>query len=200
MEFAKQNLFKSVARSVFAIAFVVVALFLFSACGQTSMYNIDFNGGEITYNGNKGMVDKATWEKCENEEGFDAVYKLTGTVPANKFVNDQIYGGLAKNVVLIKFTSNTVTKVSYDKETGKGFYNILNKGTENEKEKHASFSSADGEVAKTTYFFYQQVDDTVRTLTMNISFDGTKEHEAVYKFIIDPANYTLTETTSATTK
>lgn len=198
MEFARQSSLKRVLLSTLSIALVLVALFMFSACGQKPLYNIDFGGGEITYNGKNGTVDGATWTKCADEKGFDAVYKLTGTVPANSFVNENIYGGLAKNVVLIKFTSDTVTKVSYDKEAGTGFYNILNKGTANEKQKHASFSSADGEVAKTTYFFYQQVDDTVRTLTMNISFDGTEEHEAVYKFIIDPANYTLTDSTAST--
>lgn len=41
------------------------------------------------------------------------------------------------------------------------------------------------------YFLYQGVDNTVRTLTIEISFDGTEKNARLYKFVIDPANYTL---------
>jgi len=177
----------------------LLLLLFFSGCANKPLYNIDFTGGNIIYNGESATVKGATWEKVADEDGFDAVYKLTGTVPYNQFVAEKIYGTHDLNVVLIKFTSDRVTKVSYDKTTDTGFYNILNKDTTNEKVKHASFSSSDGETAKTTYFFYQQVTNEVRTLTMNISFDGTKENEAVYKFIIDPANYTLEAPTATET-
>lgn len=182
---------KKLFTSIACFALALVSLFTIVGCGntQTGKYNVSF-GGDIVYKGEAHTVATAQWEKSE-EEGFDAVYTLKGEVAYDQFLGDQIYGGANYNIVLIKFTSDTVKKVSYNEEEKTGFYNILNKGTENEKEKHQSFSSGDSETTKTTYFFYQQVDNTVRTLTMHLSFDGTAENEAVYKFVIDPANYTL---------
>lgn len=42
-----------------------------------------------------------------------------------------------------------------------------------------------------TYFLYQGVDNTVKTMTLEINFDGKEGNARLYKFVIDPANYTL---------
>lgn len=99
------------------------------------------------------------------------------------FGGDIVYNGDA----------HTVTTARWEKseEEKTGSYNILNKDTDNKKVKHQSFSSGDSESKKTTYFFYRQEDDTVRTLTMHLGFDGTAENDAVHKFVINSANYTL---------
>ncbi len=172
----------------------VVCLGALTGCGgdetpkAKALYNISFDGN---VKGENYSVAGSTWEKSE-EEGFEAVYTLKGEVKYDKATADAMgYNDGRANFVLIRFTSDSVTKVSYDEETDKGFYAILNKGTANEKIKHTSFTTDSSTGEKTTYYFYQGVDNTVRTLTMNISFDGTKEHEVAYKFVIDPANYTL---------
>lgn len=192
MEMTKQSALKRAFASVVCLALVLVAVVLFSGCGEKPLYNLDFSGGAIRYNNEDATVKGATWKKCANEEGFEAVYKLTGVVPYQQFVGDKIYGGLDYNIVLIKFTSDSVTKVAHNDKDNTGFYNILDKGTENERVKTGAFDSSATEAeSKTTYFFYKKIDNTVRTFTMNISFDGKEEHEVAYKFIIDPANYTL---------
>lgn len=56
-----------------------------------------------------------------------------------------------------------------------------------------NFQTNSPESSKTTYYFYKGVDNTVKTFTMHISFNGTAEHEAVYKFVLDPATYTLVQ-------
>ena len=166
----------------------VVCLGTLTGCGEARLYNISFSGN---VEGENYSVAGSTWEETK-EDGFEAVYTLKGEVKYDKETADAMgYTDGRVHFVLIRFTSDSVTKVSYNKETGEGFYAILNKGTENEKVKHASFTTNSSSSTKTTYYFYQGVDDTVRTLTMHISFDGTKEHEVAYKFVIDPANYTL---------
>lgn len=176
--------------SLACFALIILGAIGLTGCGNTAtkLYNIDF-GGNVA--GDSYSVAASTWEETQ-EEGYDAVYTLKGTIAYDKTTADAMgYTDGRVHFVLIKFTSDKVTKVSYNKEDGTGFYNILNKGTENEKVKHQSFTTESPVASKTTYFFYQGIDNTVRTLTMHISFDGTKENEAVYKFVIDPANYTL---------
>ena len=181
---------KRILASILCTALLVLGAIGFTACGKKSLYNIDFSGN---IEGENYSVAGSTWEQS-SEDGFDAVYTLKGTIAYDKTTADKMgYTDGRVHIVLIKFTSDEVTKVSYNKEDGTGFYNILNKGTENEKVKHQSFTTDSPESSKTTYYFYQGIDNTVRTVTMHISFDGTAEHEAVYKFVIDPANYKLAE-------
>lgn len=184
---------KKVLTSLLAcFAVIILGAISFVGCGKNEkpLYNLNF-GGNVA--GENYSVAGSTWEKT-SEEGYDAVYTLKGTV-AYDAVNTTAmgYGEDIKHLVLIRFTSDTVQKVSYNEEDETGFYNILNKGTENEKVKHSSFQTNSPESSKTTYYFYKGVDNTVKTFTMHISFDGTAEHEAVYKFVIDPANYTLAQ-------
>lgn len=56
-----------------------------------------------------------------------------------------------------------------------------------------NFQTNSLESSKTTYCLYKGVDNTVKTFTMHISFNGIAEHEAVYKFVLDSANYTLAQ-------
>ncbi len=183
-----------------SLVMVVVGGLALAACGSKPLYNIDFGGNVEGENYN---VAATTWERSD-EEGFDAVYTLKGHIAYDQETADKMgYTDGRVHFALIRFTSDTVEKVSYEKEVlgengevvtpEKGFYNILNKGTANEKVKHQSFTTDSPASSKTTYYFYQGIDNTVRTLTMHISFDGTKEHEAVYKFVIDPQYYTLDE-------
>ena len=196
---------KKIASLFIIAALIITSVFVLSACGDdnnennnttaSNLYDINF-GGNI--DGEKYDVEATTWQESE-EEGFEAVYTLVGEVPYNKDVADQMgYTDGRVNFALIRFTSSTVNKVNYDKATQEGFYAEITNfyGTDHQAEptiKHGGFSSGNETTSQTTYFLYQGVDNTVRTMTVKISFDGTEENARLYKFVIDPANYTLEE-------
>ncbi len=196
---------KKIAVLLIVTALIITSVFVLSACGDdnnennnnnntnSNLYNIDFNGNIA---GEKYDVEATTWQESD-EEGFESVYTLVGEVPYNKAVADQMgYTDGRENFALIRFTSDVVNKVNYDEATQEGFYAEITNfyGTDHQAEpsiKHGGFSSGNATTSQTTYFLYQGVDDTVRTMTVKISFDGTEENARLYKFVIDPANYTL---------
>lgn len=196
---------KKIVILLIVTALIVTSVFVLSACGDdkndnknninldTNLYTINFDGNIA---GEKYDVEATTWQESD-EEGFEAVYTLVGEVPYNKVVAEQMgYADGRENFALIRFTSDVVNKVNYDKTTQEGFYAEITNfyGTDHQAEpsiKHGGFSSGNATTSQTTYFLYQGVDETVRTLTVKISFDGTEENARLYKFIIDPANYTL---------
>lgn len=189
---------KKLFASLTCFALMFITALCFVGCGKTKssqLYNINF-GGNIE--GEKYNVEATTWEKS-NEEGFDAVYTLKGEVPYNKDVADALgYSDGRVNFTLIRFTSDKVKRVSYNAETKEGFYCEITNfyGTESQAEpvvKHGGFGSGNEQTKQTTYFLYQGVDDQIRTMRVKISFDGTEENARVYKFVIDPKNYTLEE-------
>lgn len=175
-----------------SLVMVLVGGVALAACGAKPLYNISF-GGNIE--GEKYSVAATTWEKSE-EKGFEAVYTLKGNVAYDKATADALgYSDGRCHFALIRFTSNELDRVAYNEADGTGFYAKITNfyGTENATEtiKHGGFSSGNEETKKTTYFLYQGVDNTVRTLTIEISFDGTEKNARLYKFVIDPVNYTL---------
>lgn len=189
---------KTFAMTMCAVLLIAFCALSFAACGSKSLYTINF-GGNIE--GESYNVAATTWEKS-SEEGFEAVYTLKGTVEydietarALGYVDADDNG--RKHFALIRFTSDTLERVSWDEEEQTGFYCIIDKGTANEKVKHGGFGSGNDTTKNTTYFFYQGVDNTIRTLTLSISFDGTEENERTYKFVIDPDNYTLADAPAA---
>lgn len=193
---------KKLLSLVVALCMIIPMSLSLVACGndkdpetptpEPSLYNVNF-GGNVE--GEKYSVAASTWEKS-SEEGFEAVYTLKGEVAYDKTTADAMgYTDGRCHFVLIRFTSDTLNRVSYNEETGEGFYcKITNYyGTDHEevKVKHGGFSSGNETTKNTTYFLYQGVDSTVRTMTLEISFDGTSANARLYKFVIDPANYTL---------
>ena len=161
-------------------------------------YTIDFGGNK---EGEKYDNKATTWTMSQ-EDGFDAVFTLTGTVPRSQKVGDEVYGGAIYTIALIRFTS-TIEKVDWDEVEQEGFYlniykNYVSKEEPGEADvRHGSFTTGTGTTSDTTFFFYNQIDDTVRTKVVKISFDGTEENAAWFKFVIDPANYTLESPTEA---
>ena len=185
---------KTFAMTMCAVLLIAFCALSFAACGSKSLYTINF-GGNIE--GESYNVAATTWEKS-SEEGFEAVYTLKGTVEYDAETAEAMgYTDGRTHFALIRFTSDSVDRVAYDSTTEEGFYCIINKGTANEKVKHASFSSGDGANNSNTYYFYQGLDETDRTLTLSISFDGTEENERTYKFVINPDNYTLADAPAA---
>ena len=186
---------KNLKYAITAIVLTLLVLmtgFILASCGEKSLYNVDFSGNQA---GEKYAVAATTWEKSE-EEGFEAVYTLKGEVAYDKATADALgYTDGRVNFALIRITSDSVKRVEYDKETQKGFYckitNFYGTDKESVVVKHGGFSSGNDTTKQTTYFLYQGVDNTVRTLTLEISFDGTEENARSFKFVIDPANYTL---------
>lgn len=162
-------------------------------------YTIDFGGNK---EGEKYDNKATTWTMSQ-EDGFDAVFTLTGTVPHSQKVGDEVYGGNIYTIALIRFTS-TIEKVDWNEAEQEGFYlNIYKNYVSAEQPgeadvRHGSFTTGTGTTSDTTFFFYNQIDDTVRTKVVKISFDGTEENAAWFKFVIDPANYTLESPTEVT--
>ncbi|MBQ8762296.1 MAG: hypothetical protein IJZ26_03210 [Clostridia bacterium] len=184
---------KTIITSICAFLLLLAVSFCFVGC-NSSLYTVNFDGN---IDGEKYSVGKTTWEKS-SEEGFEAVYTLKGEVPYNQDAGDRIYGGEHYNIALIRFTSPSLERVSYNESTQEGFYcEILNYGETEPVVKHGGFGSGNDTTKNTTYFLYQRVDDTIRTFTLKISFDGTQENERAYKFVIDPANYTLADAPAA---
>lgn len=174
------------------LVMVVVSGVAFAACGAKPLYNINF-GGNVE--GEKYQVAATTWEKS-TEKGFEAVYTLKGKIAYDKTTADALgYTDGRCHFALIRFTSDKLERVEWNEENQTGFYVKIKNfyGTENETEvvKHGGFSSGNETTKNTTYFLYQGVDATVRTLTLEISFDGTEKNARLYKFVIDPKNYTL---------
>ena len=163
---------------------------------QVGKYTIDFNGNRE----GEAYDNKATTWTMSSEEGFDAVFTLTGVVPRSQKVGDEVYGGLNYNIALIRFTSS-VEKVDWDEDTQSGFYLNIYKNFKDFKNpgeadvRHGSFTTGTGTTSDTTFFLYNQIDNTVRTKVVKISFDGKEENSAWFKFVINPANYTLQSAT-----
>lgn len=196
---------KKLLSLIIAVCLIIPCALCLVACGEkedkseekpaetvTSLYNINFDGN---IEGEKYDVKGTTWTKSE-EEGFEAVYTLTGEVAYNKAVADTLgYTDGRVNFALIRFTSDTLTRVEWNEKEQTGFYcvitNYVGTAEETSVTKHGGFSSGNEETKQTTYFLYQGVDNTVRTLTVKISFDGTEANARLYKFVIDPTNYTL---------
>lgn len=192
---------KRIIVSLLVAIMIITTAYLLLACGDpennkpvyeytVGKYTINFGGNQ---EGESYDTGATTWKKSD-ENGFDAVFTLEGTVPYSKVTGDEVYGGLAYNIALIRFTSS-VEKVDYDEEMEEGFYAIIykNYGTPEQTEsvRHGSFTTATGETSDNTFFLYNQIDETVRTKVVKISFDGTEENSALFKFVIDPDNYTL---------
>ena len=162
-------------------------------------YTIDFGGNK---EGEK-YDNKATTWTMSKEDGFDAVFTLKGVVPRSQKVGDEVYGGSIYTIALIRFTS-TIEKVEWDAVEQEGFYlniykNFVSKDQPGEADvRHGSFTTGTGTTSDTTFFFYNQIDNTVRTKVVKISFDGTEENAAWFKFVIDPVNYTLESPTEVT--
>lgn len=156
---------------------------------ESDIYTVDFGGN---YEEELNSVQPTSW-LASYEAGFDGVYTLMDVVPYDpETATDLGYTDGRVNFALIRFQSNII-KVPYDSNTGTGIYiKVTNYyGTENEQtvvNHDTGFSSGEDDF---TYLLYQGIDDTVRTMTVEISFDGTQENARIYKFIIDPANYTL---------
>ncbi len=183
---------KKILTIMAALVMVVVSGAAFAACGTKALYNINF-GGNVE--GEKYNVAATTWEKSK-EKGFEAVYTLKGEIAYDKATADALgYTDGRCHFALIRFTSDKLKRVEWNEEKQTGFYvkikNFYGTEQEEEKIKHGGFSSGNETTKNTTYFLYQGVDKTVRTLTLEISFDGTKENARLYKFVIDPKNYTL---------
>ena len=192
---------KTIAFSALAVLFVVVCAFSFAACGDNSLYKVDFNGTMGDNFKSEYQLEGTTWKESD-EEGFEKVYTLTGTVPYNlEFATlpnmgyaDADGNGIT-NFAVIHITSD-MAKVEYDEETGEGFYAKItnNYGTDNAevKIKHGSFGAKkDGVDSSKDYYLFQGIDNTVKTMTIEISFDGTEKNARTYKFVIDPKNYKL---------
>ena len=195
----KASVFKSVAVSACAVLLVIACAFGLAACGETPLYKVDFSG--TIGDQYKHQVAASTWRESD-EEGFEKVYTLTGTIAYNlKVAQDLGYldqdGNGRKHFVIIHFSSDDLARVAYDEAEGTGFYVKITNfyGTDDETEvvKHTSFGAMADEDADTShdYYLFQGVDETVRTLTLEISFDGTEENARLYKFVIDPTNYEL---------
>lgn len=189
------NRAKQIALSVCAVLLLVAMAFGLAACGEQSLYKVDFSGtiGEQY----KHQVAASTWT-ASDEEGFEKVYTLTGTIARNtKVATDLGYTDGREHFVIIHFSSKDLARVAYDDAEQTGFYaKITNKfGTNDATEvvKHSSFGAYKDSNTDTShdYYLFQGLDDTVRTLTIEISFDGTEANARLYKFVIDPENYTL---------
>ena len=104
---------KRILASILCTALLVLGAIGFTACGKKSLYNIDFSGN---IEGENYSVAGSTWEQS-SEDGFDAVYTLKGTIAYDKTTADKMgYTDGRVHFVLIKFTSDEVTKLSYNKE------------------------------------------------------------------------------------
>ena len=188
---------KNTARFLLVALFIIASIFVLSACGdkdddnktKSNIYNITFSGNEQGENYN---VQGTTWTQS-SEAGFDGVYTLTGTVPYNKeFADAYDYTDGRVNFALIRFTSD-LKKVPYNAEDNTGFYakitNFYGQDNQSETILHdQGYSSGEN---NNTYLLYQGVDLSVRTMIVEISFDGTTDNARIYKFIIDPSNYYL---------
>ncbi len=204
----KANAIKTFAVSACAVLLVIACVFGLAACGEpASLYKVDFAG--TSGDQYKYQIDGTTWKES-NEEGFEKVYTLTGEVAYNMEVAQALgyvdaEGNGRTHFALIHFTSDDLARVSYDETKGTGFYAKITNfyGTDKAEEviKHGGFGAyaEDADVDTShEYFLFQGVDDTVRTLTLEISFDGTAENAKTYKFVIDPKNYTLEEAPAVT--
>ena len=192
---------KTITFSLLAALFVVVCAFSFAACGNNSLYNVDFNGTMGDNFKTEYQLEGTTWTESD-EEGFEKVYTLTGTVPYNlEFATlpnmgyADAEGNGITNFAVIHISSD-LEMVDYNKETDEGFYAKITNyyGTDNETVvmKHSSFKATNENVDDShDYYLFQGIDNTVKTMTIEISFDGTQENARLYKFVIDPENYEL---------
>ena len=193
---------KTTMISLCACLLLVAVVFGFAACGSGSLYAVDFSGTMGDNFKEEYQLEGTTW-RASDEEGFEKVYTLTGVVPYNydfatlpnmRYDLSNIY-----NFAVIHISSEDIARVAYNEETGDGFYaEIVNRyGTDAQEEpviKHSSFGAAkDGVDTSHDYYLFQGIDDTVKTMTIEISFDGTEENARLFKFVIDPENYTLEE-------
>lgn len=171
-------------------------------------YTIDFGGNK---EGEAYALGGAEWVKAETPtEGFDAEFTLKGEVPYYlEYAQDKGYldeeGNGRVNFALIRFTSDSIEKVAHNNgadgivgtEDDTGFYNYITNyyGTDHQAEEALKTQTGgtvgNSETSSITYFLYQGVDNTVRTMAVRLSFDGDPDNEVKILFVIDPANYTL---------
>ena len=197
------NLSKGIKTSVkiLVIALLLITtIFLLSACKDKDKNNTTENQPplyEVSFSGNYDWetYDIASTEWTESrEQGFEAVYTLTGTVPYDKeFADLRGYTDGRVNFALIRFSSSKLNKVAYNEEDGTGFYAKITNfyGTDNEQENILNDIGFSSNEESSDYLLYQGVDNQVRTMIVEISFDGTKENARLYKFVIEPENYQL---------
>lgn len=188
---------KHTARFLLVALFIVASLFILSACKDDSnddtqrskIYDISFSGNLDSEHYNVGST---TWTES-TEEGFDAVYTLTEAIPYNKEFADSIDNDEGfVNFALIRFTSD-IKKVAYNPDNNSGFYAKITNfyGTDNQTVEVLHDTELDSGEDDNTYLLYQGIDTQIRTMTVEISFDGSTQNARIYKFIIDPTYYGL---------
>lgn len=102
-----------------SLVMVLVGGIALAACGAKPLYNVNFGGN---LEGEKYSVAATTWEKSE-EAGFEAVYTLKGDIAYDQATADALgYTDGRNHFALIRFTSDTLKRVSYNEEDGTGFY------------------------------------------------------------------------------
>lgn len=193
------SLAKTLTIAAFAIVIALACVFGLAACGETPLYKVDFSGTVGNDFKTEYQLKGTTWTESD-QEGFEKVYTLTGTVPYNaEFATlpNMRYDTLdVWNFAVIHISSEDIAKVEYNEETGEGFYAKItnNYGTDQAKTvvKHGSFGAKkDGVDSSHDYYLFQGIDNTVKTMSIEISFDGTEENAKTYLFVIDPENYEL---------
>ena len=144
----------------------------FAGCGGQEL--VTFGQYSGTYDGKSYSVAASNWEKKETQEGFDGVWKLTGTVKYDANTGKTLYYGNADTQHYVAITVNHEDDVKPENPT----YKIDDRTL-------STFDNGNPH----TFTLIKAISEESKdfTLTINWNSDTTVK----YKFILDNSAFTL---------
>ena len=141
-------------------------------CGHKE--DVTFGQYSGTYDNNSYSVAASTWEKQKDQEGFDGVWKLTGTVQYDDNTGKALYYGSADTKHFVAITVKHDDKVKV--EEPKFYVNDTLKKT---------FDNGN----KETFTLVKAISQETQDFTIKIEWN--KDTTVKYKFLLDKESFTL---------
>lgn len=143
-------------------------------CGEQEL--VTFGQYSGTYDNNSYSIAASTWEKQQDEEGFDGVWKLTGQVKYDENTGKALYYGGADTHYYVAITAVPADGVTPENPTYKVDSRTL-----------TPFDN--GNTSSFTLIKSISKDSKDFVLTINWNSDTTVK----YKFVLDKTAFTLEE-------
>ncbi len=155
-----------------ALGMCALAAVGFVGCGKSEL--VSFGQYSGTYDNNNYSVAASTWEKQSDEEGFNGVWKLTGTVKYDDNTGKALYYGNADTKHYVAITVNHESGVVPEDSTY-----LVNSNTVR------PFDNGN----QNTFTLIKSISEQSQDFTLTINWN--KDTQVKYKFIVDQSAFTL---------
>lgn len=156
------------------LALLCISSLSMAGCGAKE--NVSFSQYSGTYDGKSYSIAASTWEKQEDEEGFESVWKLVGEVKYDENSGKVLYYGSADTQHFIAITINAAEGVQPENPTYKIDEKTL-KPFDNGNQK--------------TFTLIKAISAQSKDFTLTLKWNS--DSEVKYKFLINQGDFTLQE-------